>query len=100
MLSTLAVKPLSFAITPFAPATAIAWGNCKKPYSVYMASSLVSKKACAIIDINSSEPLPNIILSLLSEYLFPIALIKSSLTCGGYLCKFVEKDFTALNGLF
>ena len=56
----------------------------------------MSKKACAIIDINSSEPLPNIILSLLSEYLFAIALTKSSLTCGGYRCKFVEIDFNAL----
>ena len=34
ILSTLAVRLLSFAITPLAPAIEIAWGNCKKPYSV------------------------------------------------------------------
>ena len=40
ILSTLAVWFTSFATTPIAPAIEMAWGNCRNPNSVYIASSL------------------------------------------------------------
>ena len=96
ILSTLTVKSISFATTGLAPVIEIAWGNCRNPYSVWMASSSGSKKAWAIIDISSSYPFPKIILFLFSEYLSAMALIRSSLTCGGYLFKLFENSLRTL----